>query len=94
MLATLVRQGRVREDAVSAATVRRLLDKRGLGRVSLRGTRDWSVDAGRPRPPARCGTATAAMARCSPAARSRRHCASTRCSTMGAATSSTPTEGT
>ncbi|WP_208647281.1 hypothetical protein [Corallococcus interemptor] len=37
ILATLVRQDRVREDAVSAATVRRLLDKRGLGCVSLRG---------------------------------------------------------
>ena len=37
ILATLVRQGRVREGAVSAATVRRLLAERGLDRVSLRG---------------------------------------------------------
>ncbi|AEI61942.1 putative transposase [Corallococcus macrosporus] len=38
ILTTLVRQGRVREGAVSAATVRRLLAERGLDRVSLRGT--------------------------------------------------------
>ena len=40
ILATLVRQGRVREGAVSAATVRRLLAERGLDRVSLRGTHE------------------------------------------------------
>ena len=38
IVATLVRQGRVREGVVSAATVRRLLTERGLDRVSLRGT--------------------------------------------------------
>ncbi|WP_228556895.1 DDE-type integrase/transposase/recombinase, partial [Myxococcus sp. AB025B] len=40
IVATLVRQGSVREGAVSAATVRRLLAERGLDRVSLRGTNE------------------------------------------------------
>jgi len=40
IVATLVRQGSVREGAVSAATVRRLLAERGLDRISLRGTNE------------------------------------------------------
>jgi hypothetical protein len=45
ILATLVRQGRVREGAVSAATVRRLLAERGLDRVSLRSTSEGQLRA-------------------------------------------------
>ena len=89
ILRTLVLDGRLQQDAVSASTVRRLFPARASTESRCATARSRRPGcAGRPSGPARSGTATSATARRSPSTASTCRCASTDFSTMPPASSS------